>query len=153
MPYEIITIPFSPGSRTFNADDLNRFCANKKVLNKKIEFFKDNEYNYWTVFLEYDPILNPSGRDSSGLNEAGKVCYRKLREWRKLKAENEGIPAFVIAKNSQLAEIVKMEPKTLEALKQINNNNPYNENNNIGFRPASTSVFLSIGLFMDNPAV
>ena len=55
MPYEIITVSFTPGSRTFNADDLNKFCANKKILYRKVEFFNDNEYNYWTVFLEYDP--------------------------------------------------------------------------------------------------
>ena len=31
-----------------------------------------------------------------------------------------------------------------------NNNNPYNENNNIGFRFASTGAFMCIELFTDN---
>jgi superfamily II DNA helicase RecQ len=32
----------------------------------------------------------------------------------------EGVPPFVIARNSQLADIVKNETKTLEALKTVN---------------------------------
>jgi formylglycine-generating enzyme required for sulfatase activity len=31
-----------------------------------------------------------------------------------------------------------------------NNNNPYNENNNIGFRFASTGAIMSLELFKDN---
>jgi len=31
-----------------------------------------------------------------------------------------------------------------------NNNNPYNENNNIGFRFASTGAIMSLELFTDN---
>ena len=33
-----------------------------------------------------------------------------------------------------------------------NNNNPDNENNNIGFRLSSTGAFMRIGLFKDGPA-
>ena len=32
----------------------------------------------------------------------------------------------------------------------VNNNNPYNENNNVGFRLASTGAYTRIGLFTDN---
>jgi ATP-dependent DNA helicase RecQ len=56
----------------------------------------------------------------TGLTEAGKLCYEKLREWRKETAEKEGIPAYVITKNNHLGKIVKKEIKTLEALKQLN---------------------------------
>jgi formylglycine-generating enzyme required for sulfatase activity len=31
----------------------------------------------------------------------------------------------------------------------VNNNNPYNENNNIGFRPASTGAYMSFDLFTE----
>jgi superfamily II DNA helicase RecQ len=118
--YEIITIPFNSITKTFNTDDLNAFCVNKKVISTKIEFFQDEKHACWTVFLEYEPILEKNGDVPSGLTEAGRLCYEKLREWRKETAEKEGIPPYVIAKNSQLGEIVKKEIKTLEALKQLN---------------------------------
>jgi len=54
------------------------------------------------------------------LTEAGKLCYERLRQWRKETAEYEGIPPFVIAKNSHFIEIIKKEITSLEALKQIN---------------------------------
>ena len=42
-----------------------------------------------------------------------------VREWRREKAQKEGIPPYVIAKNSHLADIVKQEIKTKEGLKQL----------------------------------
>ncbi len=122
MPYEIITVPFNSATKCFHADELNRFCLNKKVLKTKIEFFCDEKQQYWTAFVEYETILENTGDGQSvkGLTETGRFCYEKLREWRKETAEKEGIPPYVIARNSQLAEIIKREIKTLEALKQIN---------------------------------
>jgi len=120
MSCEIITIPFNPTTKGFHADELNKFCLNKKILGKRIEFFKDEKTVYWTVFIEYEPVLEYSSDEPRGLTEAGRLCYERLREWRKLTAEKEGVPPFVIAKNSHLVEIVNKEIKTLEALKQIN---------------------------------
>lgn len=120
MSYEIITIPFDSVTKTFSADDLNSFCVNKKIISTKIEFFRDEKQAYWTVFIEYETVLEKKGDEPVGLTEAGKLCYEKLRQWRKETAEKEGIPPYVIAKNSHLGEIVKKEIKTLEALKQLN---------------------------------
>jgi superfamily II DNA helicase RecQ len=120
MAYEIINIPLSSGSKTFNTNDLNKFCANKKIIERKIEFFQQDSTAYWTVFIEYETILESPGREATGLTEAGRLCYEELRRWRKETAEKEGIPPFVIAKNSHLVEITNKEIVTLEALKQIN---------------------------------
>jgi len=120
MPYEIITIPFNAATRCFHADELNRFCMNKNVINTEIEFFCDDRQQYWTAFVEYENILEDSGDETRGLTDAGRLCYERLRDWRKETAEREGIPPYVIARNSHLSEIVKREIKTFEALKQIN---------------------------------
>lgn len=69
--------------------------------------------------IEYETVLEKNRNELSGLTEAGKVCYEKLREWRKETAGKEGIPPYVIAKNSHLGEIVKKEIKNLKALKQF----------------------------------
>ena len=120
MAYEIINIPLSSGSKTFNTDEVNKFCANKKIIERKIKFFQQDGSAFWSVFIEYESILEPTGRETEGLTEAGRVCYEQLRRWRKETAEKEGIPPFVIAKNSHFVEIVNKETTTLEALKQIN---------------------------------
>lgn len=120
MPFEIITIPFNSLSKTFDAGDLNDFCINKRVLSTKIEFFNNDKQAFWSVFIDYETILEKNFNQPTGLTEAGRLCYEKLREWRKLTAEKEGIPPYVIAKNSHLAEIVTKEIITLETLKQLN---------------------------------
>lgn len=119
MPFDIITIPFNTVSKCFYTEELNKFCLNKKILAKKIEFFKDEKTVYWTVFIEYELVLENISIEQKGLTEAGKLCFERLKEWRKLTAEKEGIPPFVIAKNSHFIEIINKEIKTIEALKQI----------------------------------
>jgi len=119
MAYEIITIPFNENTRCFHADELNKFCLNKRVVSMKAEFFRDEQHKYWTVFIEYETILESTGSEPKGLTEAGRICYEELRKWRRETAEKEGIPPYVICRNSQLGEIVKKEIKTLEGLKQV----------------------------------
>jgi hypothetical protein len=42
-------------------------------------------HDYWSIFLEYDSLLETtgSGQETKGLTEAGKLCYEKLRVWRR----------------------------------------------------------------------
>ncbi len=61
----------------------------------------------------------PRGLETRALSEAGRVCFEELRRWRRERADKEGIPSFVIAKNSHLIEIINKEISSLEALKQI----------------------------------
>jgi len=51
------------------------------------------------------------------LNNA--VLYQRLREWRKAKAEAQGVPVYVIANNRQLLDLVRLPPRSVEALRQI----------------------------------
>jgi hypothetical protein len=80
-----LTIPFSSDKALFNCDDLNRFCVNKKVISSKTEFFNVNGKAFWSIFLEYDTLLETTGggEETKGLTEAGKLCYEKLRAWRR----------------------------------------------------------------------
>jgi superfamily II DNA helicase RecQ len=122
LSFEIMTVPFNSDTSIFNCDDLNRFCLNKRVISHKSEFFNVNGKAFWSVFLEYDTLLETkdTGPETRSLTEAGKLCYEKLRVWRRERAEKEGVPPFVIARNSQLVDIIKNETKTLEALKMVN---------------------------------
>lgn len=99
MPYQIITVPFQEESQVFHPDALNTFVCNTRILQQQVEFFRSGNTVYWTVFLEYEPILEHEQRRSA-LTEAGQACYDRLREWL---AGNRGAggggPPFVIARN------------------------------------------------------
>ena len=118
MPYQIITIPFDREGEGFSVEELNTFCLNKRITEAKKHFFRQNGKSYWTVFLEYEHVLEFDG-NSNGLNESENHLYNKLREWRKEQAEKDGMPPFIIANNKQLVQIIKQAPKSLEALGQI----------------------------------
>ena len=55
--FKIVTIPFNRESRQFDEDILNTAVLNKQITHSKAKFFKDGAESYWTVFIEYDPVL------------------------------------------------------------------------------------------------
>ncbi|MBI3756023.1 MAG: HRDC domain-containing protein [Deltaproteobacteria bacterium] len=118
MPFKIITIPFEAEKESFLEEELNRFCLNRKIKNFKAEFFTSGSKAYWTIFLEYEEVLEPEKTDY-GLTEPEKLLYQRLREWRKDKAEKAGVPVYIVATNGELRELIKKAPKTIEALKAI----------------------------------
>jgi len=118
MPFRIITIPFDSSSQVFMEEGLNNFCVNKKLASYKAEFFTSNGSSYWTVFIEYDPLLEPAG-EVSDLKEADMVLYNKLRQWRREQAEAQGVPVFIISTNGILKQVAIRKPETVEELKNI----------------------------------
>jgi len=123
MNFKIITIPFDAERKIFFEEELNQFCLNKQVKKYQTEFFTENGKAFWTVFIEYEPILKELESKNDELkdfDEAEVVLFQKLKEWRNEKAHEQGIPPYIILKNSHLKEIVKRKCQTLESLKIIN---------------------------------
>ena len=69
MEFRIITIPFDSARECFLEEELNSFCLNKRVNQYRIEFFKFGEKPYWSVFIEYETVLEDKP-DKMGLSEA-----------------------------------------------------------------------------------
>ncbi len=120
--FRIITIPFDSDRCIFLEDDLNKFCMNKKVKSYKTEFFVKDSIPYWSVFTEYDLVYekeNNFNEKTIRMNEAETMLFQRLRDWRKERADSEGVPVYILATNRELTDIVKSAPKNLEALKSI----------------------------------
>ena len=120
MPIRILTVPFDPAHDLFQDEDLSKFLLNKRVKTLRPEFFQLDGRAFWSVFVEYESVMpDTSSRRADDLNEPQRLLYQRLREWRKEAAERDGFPVFLLATNSQLTEIVKQAPRSLEALRQI----------------------------------
>lgn len=118
--FKIITVPFERNARGFEEELLNSFVINKQVKNYRAELFQDGGETYWTVFLEYDPLVERATEsDTSGLDDGQKVLLDRLRAWRKETAQKAGVPVYIVATNRELCDIVKTSPRSLEALKAI----------------------------------
>ena len=120
MPVRILTIPFDPANALFHDEELNRFLLNKHVEAMQAEFFMIDAKAFWSVFVRYEPLLaEEDKRSADELDDRQSLLMRRLKEWRKEKADKEGIPPFIIATNKELLEIVKKTPASLEALKDV----------------------------------
>jgi superfamily II DNA helicase RecQ len=118
--FKIITIPFDRVHKGFNEEVLSKFILNKQVKFHRAEFFQDGEDAYWTIFLEYDPLLEKAAeREIERLNEPQRLLLDRLKAWRKEKGEKDGVPVYIIGTNRELADIAVQAPRTLEALKAV----------------------------------
>jgi superfamily II DNA helicase RecQ len=121
MTVHILTIPFDPEHQCFPDDDLRHFIANKRVRSMRPAFFQQDGYPYWTILIEYEPLLSEEEQrpHEPELPEERRHLLARLREWRKERAERDGVPVFLIATHAQLLEVARRGPTSLEALRQI----------------------------------
>ena len=118
--FKIIAIPFDRIKKAFDEELLNRFTLNKQVKSHRAEFFQDGEDAYWTVFLEYDPLLEkPPERSVEGLDEPQRMLLERIRVWRKERAAKDGVPIYIVGTNQEMVDVVKTRPASLEALKAV----------------------------------
>jgi superfamily II DNA helicase RecQ len=109
-----------------DAEELNTFLASHRVLSVERHFVSDGSSSAWAICVNY---LSSGGRPA--LEKRGRVDYRevlpeaefslfaKLRSLRKSMAEKEGVPAYALFTNEQLAEMVRRRVKTQTALEKI----------------------------------
>lgn len=120
MPVRIVTIPFNHEKAVFEDEDLCRFLLNKQVKSLTPKFFQVNADAYWTVFIEYEPLVKETEQpQEQGLTDLQKTLLDRLKQWRAEKAQKEGVPVFIIATNKELIEVVKKRPVSIESLRQI----------------------------------
>ncbi|MBF0564068.1 MAG: HRDC domain-containing protein [Nitrospirae bacterium] len=118
MSIKNFTIPFEAGKESFIEEEINKFCLNKKINRMEPQFFINDKRAYWTVFVEYEEILeNEKPQTQTALNEPEKLLYKRLAQWRKSKAESEGVPVYIVSTNSELVELIQKAPKSLETMR------------------------------------
>jgi len=117
---EIITIKFDRDKELFQSDEFKKFILNKKINSYKAEFFQDGANSYWSMFVDYEVVIDEKKSDDKNkLNEADALLFTRLKEWRKLKADEKGFPVYLIATNNQLLKMIENKTVTLEGLKNI----------------------------------
>lgn len=119
LQIRIFTLPFDSGTESFPDEIISEFCSNKKVRWLKTEFFQRDGKPFWSVAVHYEVVLPPESGESRGLDDAEKLLYERLRLWRKEEAARHRLPPYMVARNSQLVEMVRQRCQTLESLKGI----------------------------------
>ena len=121
MAFRIMTVPFDSDRGVFPDNELNTFLLDKKVMSYRVEFFIHAGRPYWSVFIQYEEIDDKSVEKLiTSLGERQKLIFERLKDWRKEKGKELGMPAYIIFSNGQLVELAKRLPQTYEAMKFIN---------------------------------
>jgi superfamily II DNA helicase RecQ len=117
-----------PANHPWDAqDELNKFLASHRVLAVDRHFVANGNDSAWSVAVDYADGNSQSGAvpDKSRidyrevLDPATFAIFAALRTKRKELAEQEGVPAYVIVTNEQMAQIARMRAASMDDLKQI----------------------------------
>jgi len=124
MKFQFFTIPIIDPAPT--TAELNAFLATVRVVQVKRQFVPDGNNSAWSICITYLEIggrPSPDKRSQTDyrevLPEAQFRVFAKLRTLRKELAEKEGIPAYAVFTNEQLAEMVRNPVKSLTSLRKI----------------------------------
>jgi superfamily II DNA helicase RecQ len=132
MRFFMIPIQDSAGA----TGELNGFLSNHRILAIERHFVADGTNSAWAICVNYlDSVERVVGDKRAG-SGSGRVDYReilsdldfavfaKLRALRKTLAEQDGVPAYALFTNEQLADMVRKKVTSLNALEQISGVGP-----------------------------
>lgn len=113
MKLRFFTIPVHGGDEA--AEELNRFLASHRVVTVDREFVANGSNSAWSVCVTVQggEPSRPGERQRERvdyreiLSKEDFVVYSKLRDLRKGLAEKEGVPAYALFTNEQLADMVR----------------------------------------------
>ena len=118
MQIKIFTIPVGDGGAA--ELELNTFLKANKVLEIENRLISNERGAYWCFCVRYaEPGANPSVSDFKARVDYRKVLdeptfnkFSALREKRKKAAIDEGVSAFIIFTDEELAALAKLEEVT-----------------------------------------
>ncbi len=124
MQIKLFTIPI--GDSGAATQEMNAFLRGNKILEVENKLISNENGAYWCFCVRYVERAYPAG-EGGGQKEA-KVDYRtvldeptfqkfsKLREIRKKVAADEGLSAFIIFTDEELAALAKLDDITEKAM-------------------------------------
>lgn len=128
MYVKVVTLRYEERLQGFPEGALREAAAGREVLEVRDHFFLHGGVPHLALVVllgggagegGYRP-RNPNAPDpEEGIAEERRPLYRELKRWRNERAKADGKPAYAIARNAQLAEIVNRAPKSLEGLKAV----------------------------------
>jgi superfamily II DNA helicase RecQ len=123
MQVKIYTIPIIGGEKLL--EEMNVFLRSKKILRVQTHLSNDPQGNCWCFCINYADDINVAER------ERAKVDYRttldantferfsKMRELRKRLATDEGVPAYAIFTDEELANMAAIQPFSISGMQSI----------------------------------
>ncbi len=129
MKLHFARIPIVGGEEA--AEELNGFLSAHRIVALDRQLVQQDGVWSWAVCLTYE-----APRSAPGARPVGQIDYRdvlepqvfavfvELRKLRKRLSEEQGVPAYALFMNEQIAEIARRRPTTPEGLREIDGVGP-----------------------------
>ncbi len=125
MQIKLFTIPVGDNGATL--DEMNRFLKNNKILEVQNQLISNDSGANWCFCVRYiERTLQPTSYNKTKkvdykqiLDDATFQKFSKLREIRKKVAEDEGIPAFAVFTDEELAGLAKLDSITEKSMLSV----------------------------------
>lgn len=123
MQIKIFTIPIVGGQA--QNEEMNLFLRTKRVIQTEHQLVSHEQQGvFWCFCVKYLDELPGEGKPQKVdymkvLDEVTFKRFSELRKIRKVLATTEGIPAYAIFTDEELAELAKIEQLTLAAMSTI----------------------------------
>ncbi len=127
MNVRVVTLRYQEGMQGFPEEALRQASAGREVLEAREHFFMHGNVPHLALVLMlgdgpsdgYRPRDPNAPNPEESVPEDRRAIYRDLKRWRNDRAKADGKPAYAVARNAQLAEIVNRVPKSLAELKEV----------------------------------
>ncbi|MBN2091624.1 HRDC domain-containing protein [candidate division KSB1 bacterium] len=124
MQIKIFTIPI--GDNGSAVEEMNRFLRSNKILEVQNQLISNQNGAYWCFCVRFIEKAYNLARETKGkvdykevLDENTFKKFSKLREiWKKV-ATDEGIPAFAVFTDEELAGLAKLETITAQNMSSV----------------------------------
>lgn len=121
MRIKIFSIPVVGGDRL--TQEMNAFFSSKKVLEVEKQLVSLGQSAFWSFCITYIEGSAPPPQEKIDYKEvldaASFQRFARMREIRKRLAEEEGLPAYAIFSNREMAELAKIAELTDAAMQGI----------------------------------
>jgi superfamily II DNA helicase RecQ len=123
MQIKLFTIPILGGEQI--NEEMNRFLRSRKVLQTESHLVTNSEGSFWCFCIKYlsGAVVSPGKKKKIDYREVlDKESFKRfarMREIRKRLAKEEGVPAFAIFTDAEMAELAKIEILTPAAMRKV----------------------------------
>ena len=124
MQIKIFTIPIIGGETIL--DEMNAFLRSKRVLTTENQLVNNDNGSFWCFcikYLEEEVKTNKFRRNKVDykevLDEISFQRFSRMREIRKELSREEGIPAYAIFTDEELAGLAKFEKLTEKSMQTV----------------------------------
>lgn len=121
MQVRTFTIPILGGEML--SDEMNVFLRSKKVLSVDRHFVNDDQGAFWCFCISYLDDREKENRPKTDYRKAldpeSFERFARMREIRKQVAKEEGVPAYAILLDEEMAELAKVKQLDIAAMKKV----------------------------------